>query len=304
LLPEAINGSFSPDGSRIAYSPTSAIGDWRFYRGGSKGQVWLANPINGEIEKLPQGMYNDDFPVWAGGKIYFLSDRTGIYNLTSYDPSSKQTKQLTNFEQHGARWIGAGAGAVVFVRAGRIHLHDIASGQTRVVDIRMSPDTAELKPRTVSAARSLEWVVPNASGDRVVVGARGEVFVLDPATGDARNVTSTAGVAERFPALSPDGKSIAYFSDESGEYQLHIRPTTVDGPVRKIAIDQKPSFYRQLTWSPDSRRIAFTEKRLALRLADVESGSISTIDTSTYSYQQEWYPAWSPDGRWLTYSKH
>jgi peptidase S41-like protein/WD40 repeat protein len=78
LLPEAINGSFSPDGRRIAYAPTSAIGDWRFYRGGSKGQVWLANPINGEIEKLPQGTYNDDFPVWAGSKIYFLSDRTGI----------------------------------------------------------------------------------------------------------------------------------------------------------------------------------------------------------------------------------
>jgi tricorn protease len=304
LLPEAINGSFSPDGRRIAYAPTSAIGDWRFYRGGSKGQVWLANPINGEIEKLPQGTYNDDFPVWAGSKIYFLSDRTGIYNLVSYDPSSKQAKQLTNFEHHGARWIGAGAGAVVFVRDGRIHLHDTATGQTRVVDTRMTPDTAELKPRTVSAARSIEWVMPSASGDRVVFGARGEVFVLDPATGDARNITNTAAAAERFPALSPDGKSIAYFSDESGEYQLHVRPSTADGQVKKISIDVKPAFYRELTWSPDSKKIAFTDKRLALRLADVESGSVSTVDTSSYSYQQEWYPAWSPDGRWLTYSKH
>jgi len=304
LLPEAISGSFSPDGNRIAYSPTSAIGDWRFYRGGSKGQIWLANPINGEIEKLPQGTHNDDFPVWAGGKIYFLSDRTGIYNLASYDPSSKQTKQLTNYEHYGARWIGAGAGAVVFVRDGRIHLHDIAGGQTRVVDIRMSPDTAELKPRSVNAARSFEWAAPSASGDSVVFGARGEVFVLDPATGDARNITNTAGSAERFPAFSPDGKSIAYFSDESGEYQLHIRPATADGMVRKIAIDQKPAFYRELTWSPDSKKIAFADKRLALRLADVSNGSVSTVDSSSYSYQQEWYPAWSPDGRWLTYSKH
>ena len=130
LLPEAINGSFSPDGKRIAYAPTSAIGEWRFYRGGSKGQIWLANPVNGDIEKLPQGNYNDDFPVWVGSKIYFLSDRTGIYNLASYDPSSKQTAQLTNFEHYGARWIGAGAGAVVFVRDGRIHLHDPATAQT------------------------------------------------------------------------------------------------------------------------------------------------------------------------------
>lgn len=304
LLPEAVNGSFSPDGKRIAYAPTSAIGDWRFYRGGSKGQVWLGNPLNGEIEKLPQGAYNDDFPVWAGSKIYFLSDRSGIYNLVSYDPSSKQTKHLTSFEHYGARWIGAGAGAVVFVRDGRIHLHDIATGQTRVVDARMNPDTAELKPRTVSGARPLEWVVPSATGDRVVFGSRGEVFLLDPATGDARNITNTSNAAERFPALSPDGKSIAYFSDESGEYQLHVRPAIADGPVKKISIDQKPSFYRELTWSPDSKKIAFTDKRLALRLADVVSGLVSTIDTSTYSYQEEWYPAWSPDSRWLAYSKH
>jgi len=303
LLPEAINGSFSPDGKRIAYAPTSAIGDWRFYRGGSKGQVWLANPVNGEIEKLPQGNYNDDFPVWAGGKIYFLSDRTGIYNLVSYDPSSKQTKQLTSFEQYGARWIGGGAGAVVFVRDGRIHLHDTATGQTRVVDVRVSADTTELKLRSVSAARSIEWVIPSASGDRVVFGARGEVFILDPATGDARNITNSSA-AERFPALSPDGKSIAYFSDESGEYQLHVRPVSSEGPVKKISIEPKPTFYRELTWSPDSKKIAFTDKRLTLRLADVASGSVAPVDTSTYSYQQEWYPAWSPDSRWLTYSKH
>ena len=304
LLPEAVNGSFSPDGRRIAYSPTSAIGDWRFYRGGSKGQVWLANAINGEIEKLPQGNYNDDLPVWVGNKIYFLSDQTGIYNLASYDLSSRQSKLLTNFEHYGARFIGAGAGAVVFVRDGRIHLHDTATGQTRVVDVRMNPDTTELNPRTVSAARPLEWVAPSASGDRVVFGVRGEVFILDPATGAPRNLTNTSGAAERFPALSPDGKSIAYFSDESGEYQLHVRPASGEGPVKKISIEAKPTFYRELTWSPDSKKIAFTDKRLTLRFADIDSSSVSTIDTSPYSYQEEWHPAWSPDSRWLTYSKH
>ena len=304
LLPEAFCGSFSPDGKRIVYSPTAAIGEWRFYRGGSKGQVWLANPTNGEIEKLPQGNYNDDFPVWVGSKIYFLSDRTGIYNLVSYDPSSKQTKPLTSFEQYGVRWIGSGTDALVFVRDGRIYLHDTANGQTRVVDVRASPDTAELKPRAVSAARSIEWVIPSSSGDRVVFGARGDVFILDPANGDAVNITASSAAAERFPALSPDGKSIAYFSDESGEYQLHVRPAGGGGPVKTISIEPKPTFYRELTWSPDSKKISFTDRRLTLRLADVDTGSVSTIDTSTYSYQQEWYPAWSPDSRWLTYSKH
>jgi len=303
LLPEAISGSYSPDGKRIAYAPRSAIGDWRFYRGGSKGVVWLADAATGEIEKLPQGNYNDDLPIWVGNQIYFLTDRSGIYNLASYDVASKKTTLLTNFEHYGARWIGAGAGAVVFVRDGHIHLHDIATSRTNLIDVRMSPDTSELKPRTVSAARSIEWVVPSASGDRVVFGARGDVFILDPSTGESRNLTNTSAVAERFPALSPDGKTVAYFSDESGEYQLHVKSVTGES-VKKNTIDQKPSFYRELTWSPDSKKIAFTDKRLALRIVDLESGSASTVDTSVYSYQEEWAPAWSPDSRWLAYSKH
>src|SRR5512143_126831 len=101
LLPEAFNGSFSPDSKRIAYAPTSAIGDWRFYRGGIKGQVWLADAVSGEIEKLPQGNYNDDFPMWASNRIYFLTDRTGIYNLAVYDLSSKKTTLLTSFDHYG-----------------------------------------------------------------------------------------------------------------------------------------------------------------------------------------------------------
>lgn len=153
-------------------------------------------------------------------------------------------------------------------------------------------------------ARPIEWGFPSANGDRVTYGARGEVFVFDPATGDARNVTNSPGVAERFPCISPDGKLIAYFSDESGEYQLHVRSIAGDGPVKKISIEPKPSFYRELTWSPDSRKIAFTDKRLALWYANADGSAVSRIDTSGYSYQEEWRPAWSPDSRWLTYSKH
>lgn len=301
-LPGAVNGTFSPDGKRVAYD-TSSIGDWRFYRGGDKGKIWLANPANGEIERLPDGNYNDDFPQWIGDKIYFASDRTGIYNLYSYDLRSKQTKQLSNFEHYGVRWIGAGSGAIVFVRDGRIHLHEVATGQTRLVDVRVNPDSAELKPRTVNAARTIEWGIPSANGDRIIFGARGEVFVLDSATGDARNVTATSGIAERFPAASPDGKSIAYFSDESGEYQLHVRGLQ-DNQVKKISIEPKPSFYRELTWSPDSKKIAFTDHRLALWVAYVDTGTVWRADTSVYSYQEEWTPRWSPDSRWLTYSKH
>jgi tricorn protease len=303
-LPKALLGSISPDGARIAYTPTGGISDWRFYRGGSKGQIWLANVTDGTVEKLPQGNYNDDQPMWIGDKIYFISDRTGAYNLFVYDLRSKQTRQLTNYEQHGIRWTGAGAGVIAFVRAGRIHLYDPSANQPRVLDVRVNADAPELKTRTVNAARTIDWASLSAKGDRLIFGTRGELLDFDPGDGDSKNLTKTPGVAERYPALSPDGKSLAYFSDESGEYQLHVRPLAGDGAIKKISVEPQPSFYRELTWSPDSRKLAFTDKRLALWVADVERGTTRRVDKSTYSYQEAWFPNWSPDGRWLTYSKH
>jgi tricorn protease len=303
-LPKALLGSISPDGARIAYTPTGGISDWRFYRGGSRGQIWLANMTDGAIEKVAQGNYNDDQPMWVGDKIYFISDRTSAYNLFVYDPRSKQAKQLTSYEQHGIRWTAAGGGVVVFVRDGRIHLYEPANNQTKVLDVRVTADTSELKSRTVNAVRGIDWASLSATADRVVFGTRGELLQLDPKTGESKNLTQTPGVAERYPALSPDGRSLAYFSDESGEYQLHIRPFGGEGAIKKISVEPRPSFYRELIWSPDSKRLAFTDKRLALWVADVSSSSTRRVDTSTYSYQEGWYPNWSPDGRWLTYSKH
>lgn len=252
-LPKALLGSISPDGARIAYTPSGGISDWRFYRGGSKGQIWLANLSDGAIEKLPQGTYNDDQPMWVGDKIYFISDRTGAYNLFVYDLRSKQTKQLTNYQQHGIRWTGAGAGAIAFVRDGRIHLYDTATNQTRVLDVRVTLDSPELKPRTVNAARTIDWAAITNNADQIVFGTRGELLKFDPKSGDSKILTNTPAVAERYPALSADGKSLAYFSDESGEYQLHIRPLSGDGAVKKISVEAQPSFYRELTWSPDSK---------------------------------------------------
>lgn len=303
-FPKALVGSISADGSRIAYTPMGGVGDWRFYRGGSKGQIWIANPTDGAVEKLPQGNYNDDQPMWVGDKIYFLSDRTSAYNLFVYDIRSKQTKQLTSYVQHGIRWLAAGGGAIAFVRDGRIHLYDLGNNQTRVLDVRVSPDTSELKTRTVNAARTIDWASISTSADQIVFGTRGELLQFDPKNGESKNLTNTPGVAERYPALSPDGRSLAYFSDESGEYQLHISPFGNEGAVKKITVEPRPSFYRELTWSPDSKRLAFTDKRLALWVADVGTGSTRRVDTSTYSYQEAWFPNWSPDGRWLTYSKH
>jgi tricorn protease len=305
-LPIGANGSFSPDGARIAYTPNDLIaedGNWRHYRGGIQSQVWITRLSSGETRNLTTGDHHDRCPMWIGDRIYFLSDRTATYNLFVHDLRTNLTRQLTTFEKYGITAASATADAIVFARDGRIYLFDLKTSKARAVDIQLDADKSELKPREVNAARWIASVTLSSAGDRAVFEARGDVFIVDAAKGEAKNITRSSNAADRFPALSPDGRRVAYFSDESGEYQLVIRPSDGEGAAKRIAIEQQPTFYRELVWSPDSRKIAFSDKRLSVWIADVEKGAAKKIDASPYSYQEQFYPSWSPDGRFLAYSK-
>jgi tricorn protease len=292
----------SPDASRIAYNPRSGAGDWRYYRGGYAAPLWIADLKTGALENLSHGAHNDRSPVWVENRIFFVSDRTGIFNLFAYDTKTRKTEQLTKYTGQGVRSASATNNAAVYVQAGRIHVLDLTTNKDNVINVSVTPDTSELAPRTVSAMRSLDQILPSPAGDRVILGARGDAIVFDPANGSYKNLTRTPGVAERYPVISPDNKSVAYVSDESGEYELHVRSLENDS-VKKIRIEQKPSFYWGLAWSPDSRMLSFPDRRLGLWLVDVTSATAVQVDTSTYSAQEGWTPNFSPDSRFLTYSK-
>jgi len=304
-LPQAFQGSISPDGNRIAYNPRIGFSEWRYYRGGSAAPIWIADLKTGAVEKLPNRNFNDRFPMWQGEKIYFSSDRTGIYNLFAHDLKTKQVKQLTKFSGQGVRSPSAASDAICFVQDGRIHLFDPATGQDKIVDVSIAADkvdTAETAPRTVNAMRFLEQILPSANGEKIAFGARGEVLFFDTDDGNYKNLTNTSGTAERSPVISPDNKAIAYFSDESGEYALHIR-SLENNSVKKIAIEKQPSFYWALSWSPDSKKLVFAGKNLSLWMADAESQTTAKIDTSDYSAQEDWAPNFSPDSKFLAYAK-
>ena len=301
-LHQSYAGSMSPDATRIVYNPRTGAGDWRYYRGGYAGVMWIANLKTGALEKLSNGTYNDRNPVWVGDKIFFISDRTGIFNLYAYDTKSKKTQQLTKYADLGVGSASASNDAAVYVQRGRIHLLDLKANSDQVINVSVTPDTSELAVRNAGIMRSAEQFFPSPNGDRIIFGARGEVIIFDPSNGSYKNLTNTPGVAERYPVISPDNKSVAYMSDESGEYALHIRSLENDS-VKKISIEPKPSFYWDLVWSPDSKEVSFADRRLGLWLADVTTESAVRVDTSTYSAQQSWTANFSPDSRFLAYSK-
>jgi tricorn protease len=312
-LPMGVQGSYSADARRLAYVPfwnrratSDAYISWKHYRGGKASPIWLASLDDSRIEKIPREGSNDFNPMWVGDRVYFLSDRDGPVTLFAYDTGSKKVSRVISEEGPDILSASAGPGAIVFERLGSLNLLDLDSGKSKQLDIKVAGDFPGVRPRFEKVAKAVRSARLSPTGVRAVLGARGEVVTVPAEKGHARNLTETPGVAERDPAWSPDGKTIAYFSDESGEYALHLRGQDGRGEVRKVGLGDPPSFFYEPSWSPDSKKIAYTDKRLNLWYVDLDEGSPTPtkVDTNTYdSPARTLDPAWSPDGRWLAYTK-
>jgi tricorn protease len=310
-LPMGEQGSFSPDKQRLAYVPfwnrrsvPNVYISWKRYRGGLASPIWVANLADSHIEKVPRKDSNDFNPMWVGKRVYFLSDRNGPVSLFAYDTESKEVQPV--LAGNGTDILSASAtdDAIVCEQIGALSLLNLGSGKSTKLDIRLAADLAGVRPRYEKIAKHIHAANLSPTGVRAVFEARGEILTVPAAKGDARNMTQTTGVAERDPAWSPDGKSIAFFSDESGEYQLHIRDQRGQAEVKKIRLDEQPSFYYAPVWSPDSKKIAYTDKRLRVSFVDVAAGKATRVDADTYdSPFRALDPSWSPDSNWLTYTK-
>lgn len=308
-LPYAVYGTFSPDGKGIAYVPfPSWHRQFKRYRGGQTSRIWIAHLPDCRIEKIPRDNSNDFDPMWVDNRIYFLSDRNGPISLFAYDVT---TKKVTGVIQNpGSDILSASAGpdAIVYQRFGSLHLYDLKTRKSSQLAIRVSGEMPQRRPRSVNVLDNLGGVRLWPTGERVLIEARGELLTIPAAQGEMQNLTNTPGVRERFPAPSPDGKRVAYFSDESGECALHVRNSDGAAAVRKIDLGQPPGFYFSPVWSPDSTKIAYRDHRLSLWYVDVDKGNPVRIDADTYQ-DGFWVrieappPAWSPDSRWLSYTK-
>ncbi len=307
-LPIADRGWLSPDGQYIAYEPLSQWqSDWKRYKGGQTQPIWIAKLADSTIEKVPRENSNDKCPMWIGDRIYFLSDRNGgTVSLFSFDTKSKRVEQMIDNKGLDIKYASAGADAIVYEQFGTIYTLDANSKSPKKVNIRFAGDFSGVRPRYERVGSRIANAEISPTGVRAIFEARGEIISVPADKGDARNLTNTTNVMERDPSWSPDGRWIAYFSDESGEYMLHLRDQTGMGEIKKIALGDRnaPAFFTSPIWSPDSKKIAYSDNHVNLWYVDVEKGTNVKVDTNPYGTPDDVLePSWSPDSRWVTYVK-
>ncbi len=214
--------------------------------------------------EIPHEQGSDFDPVYAGGKIYFLSARKGHISIFRYDSASKKTPVTEVLPNDGPdiRTLAGEGGTLVYDRLGDIYLCDTATGSSHVVPIEVDADLPEVRAHIESVGDQIQNASISPSGVRAAFEAHGDILTVAGKHGPTRDITNTPGVMEREPAWSPDGQSIAYFSDESGSYALHVASQfgsaeAGTAAVKKFELPREPAYYFDPKWSPDSRRIAF-----------------------------------------------
>jgi len=305
-LPSADRGNYSPDGNTLAYVPVAQWEKaWKHYRGGQTTPIWLVDTKTLDLVKIPRENSNDSSPVWEGNTVYFLSDRNGPVSLFSYDPGSKVGKQVIENHGYDLKTVAAGPGALVYEQFGSIHFYDPSTGQEHAVPITIHGDLPSLTPHLAKVLPAeMQNFDISPTGVRVVIEAHGDIFTLPAEKGDTRNITKTPGSAERDPSWSPDGKSLAYFSDASGEYQLYIRDQDGLQPPKVIDLGPDPSFFYSPHWSPDSKHIAYSDKHLRLWYVDAAGGKPVKVDTGIRgAFGPSTELSWSPDSQWIAYTR-
>jgi tricorn protease len=314
-LPMAYAGMLSPDASEIAYSPLPpAFGfdytnfvAWGNYRGGRAGTLWITTLPGLDSIEIPHEVASDYSPVYAGKQIYFLSGRDhGHIGIFHYDPATKAVTEVLKPTGPQIRSLAGDGNTLVYDQLGEIHLFDTATGKSRQVPIEIDADLPEVRPTIKSVAAEIDHITVSPTGLRAAVEAHGEILTVPVKHGPTRDITNTPGIMERSPAWSPDGQSIAYFSDESGLYALHVASQTGAGAVKKFPLAPEPAYYFSPKWSPDSKRIAFHDNRLNMYVLDTTNGKLSSLgEKNIYGGFSDgsFDAAWSPDSKWIAYPR-
>ncbi len=301
-------GAVSPDGKVLAYMPIARdFRTWKRYRGGMAPDIWLFDLAKKTAKNITNNIANDSQPMWHRDTLYFLSDRgpNQRHNIWALDLKTEKARQVTRFEDFDIHFPAIGPSDIVFEAGGKLYLLDLKTEKQTQVNINLVTDQITIRPRTVNVSRLVAnaWLSPQ--GKRALFEARGDIFTVPAEHGPVRNLTASLGSAERYPAWSPDGKYVAYWSDRSGEYELTICNAN-DGSDEQKLTSYGPGYRYQVYWSPDSKKIAFVDQTMTIRIFDLDTKKTHRVDQGLWMYEgalRNFKPDWSSDSRWLTYSR-
>jgi len=310
ILHEAARGSFSPDGKQIAYNKVSRENrTWKRYKGGTAQDIYLYNLESDEETNLSNFDGTDRMPMWIGDKIYFTSDRDRTLNLFSVDPVSGNIEQLTKHKNYDIRRPEFGGNKIIYEVGGDLMVFDLNSKTSTKVNVEIQTDLPETRPYIKEVKDNITGFDCSPGGERAVIVARGEIFSVPSEEGITLNLTNSSGARDKNAVWSPDGKSIAYISDEAGEYNIYV----IDQLGKADAIQLtnfKDGYRHSLRWSPDSKKLAFTDHTLTLYYVDVDSKKLTSVDKAYYEnidvsidVKPIYDYNWSPDSRFIAYSK-
>jgi len=290
--------SYSADGTRIAFTRVGRDFDvWKRYQGGRAEDIWIYDFGRDSLRRITNWAGTDNHPMWSGNRIYFVSDRSGTLNLYRYDLPAGTVRPITHSRTWDVKWPSLGPGGIVFEIGGGLYRMSLAD--ERVAPI-INVSVPFVRPATpIDAAQNIESFSLAPAGDRLLVTARGELFVTPVGSADAKNLTRSPGVRESDGSLSPDGARIAYVSDASGTEELYVMGQDGGSAVQLTSGSQR--MIRRPVWSPDGRFIAVSDVDGALYIVDPASKEKLKIDRSPQASIDDY--RWSPDGNWLAYSK-
>lgn len=302
-FPAGVQASLSPDGREIAYVPNDQWQDaWKRYRGGQTTPIWIAQMSDSKWRPIPRNNTNDKYPMWVGDSVYYLSDPQGPVGLYRFDTKTNRTNVEVEGRGFDIKSASAGPGVIVYEKLGSIHLYDLATKRSSRVPITIEGDFPEVRESFKDLQRWASSLSISPTGQRVVLAARGRLFTVPAAKGDVRQIAEGPVAFRREPIWSPDGKTIAYLTDEAGLQEMAIYDVETE-KIRRLTLGDSPGYYSSPGWSPDSTKIAYLDNKLNLWVLDVASGNNRKVDTRTYRGRGTMAANWSPDSKWLTWAR-